>query len=75
LDGVSGDEVDHQEDEAYYQPDYWEGVEDALEEKFQLLVPSCQLPSQPEQRRKLLAKPVAARAAMGSFASLRMTGG
>jgi hypothetical protein len=31
LDRVSGDEVDHQEDEADYQPDYWEGVEDALE--------------------------------------------
>jgi hypothetical protein len=32
LDGVSGDEVDEQEDEAYHQPDYWQGVEDALEE-------------------------------------------
>jgi hypothetical protein len=34
LDGVSGDEMDQEEDEAYYQPDYWEGVEDALEEGF-----------------------------------------
>jgi hypothetical protein len=43
LDGVSGDEMNKKEDEAYYQPDYWEGVEDALEEKFQLPVPSGQL--------------------------------
>jgi hypothetical protein len=42
LDGVSGDQVDQEEDEAYYQPDYWDGVEDALEEEFQLPVPSCQ---------------------------------
>ena len=33
LDGISGDEMDQEEDEADYQPDYWEGVEDALEEK------------------------------------------
>ena len=33
LDGVSGDEMDQEEDEADYQPDYREGVEDALEEK------------------------------------------
>ncbi|MGA9552287.1 MAG: hypothetical protein WBR30_08550, partial [Candidatus Sulfotelmatobacter sp.] len=32
LDRVSGDQVNEQEDETYYQPDYWEGVEDALEE-------------------------------------------
>jgi hypothetical protein len=32
LDGVSGDEVDEEEDERDYQPDYWQGVEDALEE-------------------------------------------
>jgi hypothetical protein len=38
CDGVSGDEMDEQEDEAYYQPDDWEGVEDALEEGFQLSV-------------------------------------
>jgi hypothetical protein len=31
--------VDQEKDEAYYQPDYWEGVEDALEEEFQLAVP------------------------------------
>ena len=31
LDGVSGDEVDQQEDGRDYQPDYREGVEDALE--------------------------------------------
>ena len=35
CDGVSGDEVDEQEDEADHQPDYWEGVEDALEDGFQ----------------------------------------
>jgi hypothetical protein len=34
LDGISGDEVDEKEDEAYDQPDYWQGVEDALEEEF-----------------------------------------
>lgn len=34
LDGISGDEVDQQEDEANYQPEDWEGVEDALEEGF-----------------------------------------
>jgi hypothetical protein len=33
LDGISGDEVDQDEDERHYQPDYWERVEDALEEK------------------------------------------
>jgi hypothetical protein len=32
LDGVSGDKVNQQEDEAHYQPDYGHGVEDALEE-------------------------------------------
>jgi hypothetical protein len=31
LDGVSGDEMDEQEDQGDYQPDYWEGIEDALE--------------------------------------------
>jgi hypothetical protein len=35
LDGVSGDKVDQEEDEADYQPDDWEGVEDALEDSFQ----------------------------------------
>jgi hypothetical protein len=25
--------MDEQEDQAYYQPDYWEGIEDALEEE------------------------------------------
>jgi len=42
LDGVSGDQVDQEEDETYYQPEYWEGVEDALEKEFQLPVPSGQ---------------------------------
>ena len=32
-DGISGDQVDEQEDEANHQPDDWEGVEDALEER------------------------------------------
>jgi hypothetical protein len=31
LDGVSRDQVDQQEDERDHQPEYWEGVEDALE--------------------------------------------
>jgi hypothetical protein len=45
LDGVSGDHVDEQEDEAHYQPDYWEGVEDALEEGSRHgSVISCELP-------------------------------
>jgi len=35
LDGVSGDEVDEEEDQTYYQPDDREGVQDALEEGFQ----------------------------------------
>jgi hypothetical protein len=35
LNGVSGDEVDQEKDETHYQPDYWEGVENALEEDFQ----------------------------------------
>ncbi len=35
LDGVSGDEVDEQEDEAYHQPDDGERVEDALKDGFQ----------------------------------------
>jgi hypothetical protein len=25
--------MDEQENQAYYQPDYWEGIEDALEEE------------------------------------------
>ena len=32
LDGVSRHEMDEQEDEAYHQPDDWQGVEHALEE-------------------------------------------
>jgi hypothetical protein len=44
LDGVSGDQVDQEKDEAYYQPDYWDGVEDALEEELQLPVLCGQLP-------------------------------
>jgi hypothetical protein len=35
LDGVSGYEVDEEEDERYHQPDNWESVEDALEKSFQ----------------------------------------
>jgi hypothetical protein len=31
LDGVPGDEMDEQEDQGDYQPDYREGIEDALE--------------------------------------------
>jgi hypothetical protein len=34
LDGISRDQVDQQEDEAYHEPEYWQGVEDALEEEF-----------------------------------------
>jgi hypothetical protein len=48
LDGISGDEVDEQEDNADYQPDYREGVEDALEKGFQcssrFSVLSCRWP-------------------------------
>lgn len=36
LDGVSGDEVNQQEDKTDYQPNDWECVEDALEEEFQI---------------------------------------
>jgi hypothetical protein len=49
LDRVSGDEVDEQEDEADYQPDNREGIEDALEKQFQLLVPNGKL-SDPRAR-------------------------
>jgi hypothetical protein len=35
LDGISGDEVDEQEDEAHDQPDDRQGVGDALEDGFQ----------------------------------------
>ena len=42
-DGVSGDQVDQQEDEAHDQPDYRQGVEDALEDSSQLSVPSSLL--------------------------------
>jgi hypothetical protein len=38
LDGVSGDEVNQEEDQGDDQPDYWEGVEDALEESSQFSV-------------------------------------
>ncbi len=38
LDGITGDQVDEQEDKTYYQPDYREGVENALEEAFQMSV-------------------------------------
>jgi hypothetical protein len=40
-DGVAGDEVDEQEDEAHDQPDDREGVEDALEYGFQIGRASC----------------------------------
>ena len=43
LDGISGDEVDQQEDEADHQPDDREGVEDALEDSSQLPVLGTQL--------------------------------
>jgi hypothetical protein len=42
LDGIAGDEVDQEEDQAHYQPDDWEGVEDALGYSFQLSVLSSQ---------------------------------
>jgi hypothetical protein len=38
LDGVSGDEVNQEEDQGDDQPDYWEGVEDALEKSSQFSV-------------------------------------
>ncbi len=37
LDGISWNEVDEQKDDADHQPDYRQGVEDALEEEFQFL--------------------------------------
>ena len=37
-DGVSGDEVDQQEDEGDDQPDDWQGVEDALEKRLRINV-------------------------------------
>jgi hypothetical protein len=37
--GIAGDQVNQQENDADYQPDDWEGVEDALEERFQFSVP------------------------------------
>jgi hypothetical protein len=39
LDGVSRDEVNQEEDQGDDQPDYWEGVEDALEKSSQFSVP------------------------------------
>ncbi|HME37181.1 MAG TPA: hypothetical protein VKF84_18260, partial [Candidatus Sulfotelmatobacter sp.] len=42
-DGVSGDQVDEEEDEADDQPDDGEGVEDALDYSSQLAVLSSQL--------------------------------
>ena len=41
LDGVSGDEVDEQENKGDDEPDYWQSVEDALEESSQLPALSC----------------------------------
>jgi hypothetical protein len=35
LDGVSRDKVNEKEYKAHYQPDHWQGVEDALEKGFQ----------------------------------------
>jgi hypothetical protein len=32
LDRVSGNKVDEEENEAYYQPDDWEGIEHALDD-------------------------------------------
>jgi hypothetical protein len=43
LDGVSGDEVNQEEDQGDDQPDYWEGVEDALEKSSQFSVLSSRL--------------------------------
>jgi len=40
LDRISGDQVDEEEDQGDYEPDDWQGVEDALEEGFQALVSS-----------------------------------
>jgi hypothetical protein len=40
LDGISGDEVNHQKDEGDDQPDDWESVEDALEDRVQFSVVS-----------------------------------
>jgi len=42
LDRVSGDEMNEEENERDDEPDNWQGVEDALEERFQELVPSPQ---------------------------------
>jgi hypothetical protein len=36
--GISRDDVDEEEDEAYDQPDHRQGVEDALEERSQFSV-------------------------------------
>jgi len=38
LNGISGNKVDEEKDEAHYQPDDWEGVEDALGYSSQLSV-------------------------------------
>jgi hypothetical protein len=43
LDGVSGDEVNQEEDQGDDQPDYWEGVEDALEKSSQFSALSSRL--------------------------------
>ena len=37
-DGISGDQMDQQEDQAHDQPDDWQSVEDALEDGFQFSV-------------------------------------
>jgi hypothetical protein len=42
LNGISGDDVDEEEDDGDDQPDDWEGVEDALGYSSQLSVLSCQ---------------------------------
>ena len=38
LDGIARNEMDQEEDDADYQPNDWEGVEDALEDGFQFSV-------------------------------------
>ena len=38
LDGISGYKVDQQENKANHQPDYWDGIENALDKWPQVLV-------------------------------------
>lgn len=43
-DGIAGDKMDEQKNDAYDQPDDREGEEDALEDELQLSVPKCWSP-------------------------------